>query len=124
MIQSPTTPDFPNDNDALSAGTATPPDAFSLDSVPPPPNNYKGRTRGTKNKIPFRASANKSAAARARTHTNLSLTPEQQSKRGKLSLLVRCPQCQRIFSRKLREDDNSEVLGDAAKKILLKPVML
>jgi len=97
MIESPTTPDFPNDNDTISAGTATPPDVFSLDSVPPPPHKYKGQTRGTKDKIPIRPSAKKSAAARARTHTNLSLTPEQQSKRGKQSLLVRCPRRDLIF---------------------------
>ena len=59
MIESPTTPDFPNDNDTISAGTATPPDVFSLDSVPPPPHKYKGQTRGTKDKTPIRPSAKK-----------------------------------------------------------------
>lgn len=129
-----------DDSDFAPTAPLTPPGAFRFDSMlpqsdiaslssvsdasalrepSPKKNKYRGRSTGATNKEPGKRSVKKSAAARRRTHTNLSHCSEQQGARGKKSLMVQCPRCQYVFSKKNKDDEDAELLGDAARKVLM-----
>ena len=76
-----------------------------------------GRTPGAKSKMQGKPSFLKSAAARARSVSNLTHTCAQQQARAKKSLMVKCPRRGHWFSKKVHDDDD-ELLGEAARKVL------